>query len=214
MAGFLSGLDVSVFQDTPDWEQVKLDGYSFASAKATEGTSVKDKQFPRNWERMKERRLLRFAYHFFYDSLDPIRQLQFHHTYVRENGKYEYGDAGMIDVEEAGIKKGKAAVPLIEQFIKAFWRNINKPLMFYTNYDTWVNLLGNPQSKIIAQCPLWLSDFGPYVPHLDEWPNGLSFWQYTDNARIPGVDSDVDLNRFYGTREQLVKIMTEVPAHK
>ena len=44
------GPDVSHWQGTIDWHQVKSGGYGFAIAKATEGTKGTDSQFKTNWK--------------------------------------------------------------------------------------------------------------------------------------------------------------------
>src|SRR5437899_3040072 len=68
--GFPAGIDVSGHQSTVDWAGVAEAGIAFAYAKATEGTSFVDPQFPINWERMKSANILRGAYHFFRPKLD------------------------------------------------------------------------------------------------------------------------------------------------
>lgn len=207
----LHGIDVSSYQGSVNWDQIQLDHEVFAATKATEGNYYHDERFPTDWYGMQMHGLRRFAYHFLIDDIPAQEQVDYHHAYVRDNGHYLYGDAGLLDVEEASISHAVNTQAVIEAFILAFWHDINKPLMLYTNYNTWVNIMGNPVSSIIAECPLWLADWGPYVPQIGQWPNGLSFWQYSDVGRLNGIAGYVDLDRFYGSMRQLSRIMTVVP---
>ncbi|MDB5231830.1 MAG: glycoside hydrolase family 25 protein, partial [Chitinophagaceae bacterium] len=66
----LYGIDVSKYQGNIDWQAVRgmrVDSIqlSFAFMKATEGFSLKDDMFERNWRKSREAGLSRGAYHFF-----------------------------------------------------------------------------------------------------------------------------------------------------
>ncbi|HTB06944.1 MAG TPA: GH25 family lysozyme [Bacteroidia bacterium] len=58
------GVDVSSYQGTPNWTQVKADGITFAYAKATEGVTIKDADFVYNETNGKSAGLVMGAYHF------------------------------------------------------------------------------------------------------------------------------------------------------
>ena len=57
------GIDVSSFQGAFDWAAEK-GSISFALAKATEGATITDPEFARNWQQMKATGLVRGAYCF------------------------------------------------------------------------------------------------------------------------------------------------------
>ena len=69
----IHGIDVSRYQYNIDWkaveamqdQEVKI---GFAFIKATEGVSLKDKKFRKNWEECKNVDIKRGAYHFFISS--------------------------------------------------------------------------------------------------------------------------------------------------
>src|SRR5579872_2049237 len=100
----LEGLDVSVYQNGIFWENVRREGKkSFAFIKASEGTKndgYEDPRFAGNWSGSRDQGLVRIAYHFFYDHLNPEEQVDFNHQVVHDNGKYLFGDSLMVDVEE------------------------------------------------------------------------------------------------------------------
>jgi lysozyme len=60
----LRGIDVSSYQGAVDWGAWKGKGIAFAIAKATEGRTIRDSEFARNWRELKPAGLVRGAYHF------------------------------------------------------------------------------------------------------------------------------------------------------
>lgn len=207
----LDGVDVSSYQGAIDWRAVRADGIRFAFIKASEGTEVADRYFEPNWAGCREVGVQRIAYHFFYDWLGGVTQCEYHHAVVRERGRYRYGEAGALDVEEASVTNAATCIAEAQAYIRAFWMSVNKPLIIYTNYDTWHTMLGDPDYPEFRACPLWLADIGAYIPPLKAWPTGLSFWQYSWTGRVSGIPSAVDLDRFYGTPAELSRIMRVVP---
>jgi lysozyme len=59
------GIDVSGVAGKVDWKIFKRNGITFAFAKATEGITIVDRDFPTNWAGMKEAGIIRGAYHMF-----------------------------------------------------------------------------------------------------------------------------------------------------
>lgn len=207
----LEGIDVSSYQGYVDWQWVKHGGKSFAFIKATEGSEYKDPTFPHNWNSCAYRGIERVAYHFWYDNIDPIGQSDFYHSYVRNSGRFSYGDGICVDVEEVSITGYPNPVDRLIEFINRCRSQINKQVIIYTNYDTWVNKLGNPVRDELKNRPLWLADYGPYIPHIDQWPSGLAFWQYSESGHCPGVLGNVDLDRFFGNMGQLKRLLRATP---
>ena len=70
----LNGIDVSYAQGEIDWHAVRAAGVAFAFVKATEGTSIQDARFARNWVEAKSAGIRRGAYHFFHFGDDPVAQ--------------------------------------------------------------------------------------------------------------------------------------------
>ncbi|PWT73347.1 MAG: hypothetical protein C5B59_13660 [Bacteroidetes bacterium] len=203
----LEGIDVAYPQQLVRWQGVKNDGKHFAAIKATEGLSIIDPYIGHNWTGARANGLYRIAYHFFYDSLDPINQCRFFHNAIRSHGRFLVGDGVLVDVEEASISSPSTALEKIVAFVECCLVEINKAVIIYTNPDTWINILGNRTDTILSQCPLWLASYGPGVSPIKNWPNGLSFWQYSETGTCMGVDHPVDLDRFYGTEKQLRNIL-------
>lgn len=202
----LEGIDTSNYQGQISWREAHNSGLSFGIVKATEGTEFTDQCFGSSWQQLHDLGMPRAAYHFFYDHIDPVSQVEFFHDHVRSQGRFHYGDAVMIDVEEVGVTNAGLCVDNLKTFIRRVWHDIDKPIGIYTNGDTWLNLLGNPDDELFRRCFLWQGSLGPGLAKLAPWPKGPSFLQYSWTGRIPGVSTPVDLDRFFGTLTQLRKL--------
>ena len=203
----LEGIDVSAYQGVINWQAVRRAGKTFAFIKATEGIGYIDPQFERNWSEAQRNGLHRIAYHFFYDHFSAVEQVDFHHRVVRDAGHFIYGDATMVDVEELGVTSSGQTLGTLKEYVAKALHDIDKPVIVYTDPNTWINLLGNPTIPELENCPLYLADLSGYVPVLNTWPHGLAFLQYSFTGHCPGIDSDVDLDRFYGSSSQLKRIL-------
>lgn len=209
----LEGLDVSNWQGRIDWHAVRASGKLYAQIKATEGLRYEDQWFPHNWQAAREQGMAIMAYHFFYDDTDPSEQARYMHNYVRSNGHFRHGDGIMLDLEEASLTGAGDTVNKARQFVLDCWYEINKPVILYTNYDTWVTRMGNPTDDVLAKCPLMWADIGPFIKPPENWKGQLSFWQYNTDGHVPGINGVVDLSRFYGSHKQLMEILHGVPTH-
>ena len=89
----VKGVDISHYDGTIDWTQVKAAGISFAFAKATEGTSYVDPTFATNWAGMKAAGIVRGAYHFFDPAVDATSQVTYCLATV---GTLEAGDLPIV----------------------------------------------------------------------------------------------------------------------
>jgi GH25 family lysozyme M1 (1,4-beta-N-acetylmuramidase) len=70
----VKGVDVSKWQASIDWSQVKAAGYDFAFVRASDGLNYPDGMFDANWKGTKANGILRGVYQFFRPSQDPIAQ--------------------------------------------------------------------------------------------------------------------------------------------
>ena len=95
----LRGFDVSHHQGAVDWASLKSRyGITWGAAKATEGTTFKDSQFPANWRKMKAAGLVRMAYHFAHPGGDPAVAARSFLAYVKASG-IDSTDIMVMDME-------------------------------------------------------------------------------------------------------------------
>ena len=192
------GLDVSSYQGQIDWKSVAQTGqYTFVFIKATEGKNYKDAYFQANWRGTKERGLLRGAYHFYSDSRTGSEQAS---NYISMVPK----EAGMLppvlDLEVSG-KDRLAMLREIKLMLSQLEQHYGMKPIIYTDHDRYAEYIkGN-----LEDYPIWIRDvFTPVSwSNIQKW----TFWQYCNRGQVPGVTGFVDLNVFYGERNQLDELV-------
>lgn len=193
-AYLIHGIDVSRYQETIAWEEVKAMHVKnirlgFAFIKATEGIANADPQFRRNWKRAKANGIVRGAYHFFIASKDG--RLQAEH-FIRKV-ELEPGDLPpVLDIEQLNgttstelRKEAMEWLSIVENHYKV------KPII-YTNIDFYKRHLGTEFDNY----PLWVAHY--YVQKEPRINRGWLFWQHNDQGNVNGIVSKVDFNVFSG----------------
>ena len=194
------GIDVSHHQGAIDWSAVKgteKQDYPirFVFMKATEGGDYKDRRFVENFRKAGEVGLMRGAYHFYNPNTDPIRQADFFISQV----KLKKGDlAPVLDIERKPRDKAQ-----LQANLKIFLNRLElhygvKPII-YTSYKYKTRYLDSPEFDAY---PFWIAHY--YVDMLS-YKGTWQFWQHTDYGTVPGIDTNVDLNVFNGSLNELKK---------
>ena len=91
------GIDLSSYQPSFDWAAEK-GRISFAFAKATEGTTIRDPDFATNWQNAKALGIVRGAYHFAHPKNGAATEAQAFLDTVRAHG-LQAGDLLALDLE-------------------------------------------------------------------------------------------------------------------
>ena len=65
---------------------------------------------------------------------------------------------------------------------------------------------GLDEATYLHHYPLWLAAYQASQPPPPAPWETVSIWQFTDTGAVPGISGAVDLNRFNGTREQLLAL--------
>ncbi|MFC5282691.1 glycoside hydrolase family 25 protein [Pedobacter alpinus] len=203
---YVHGIDVSYYQGKIDWEKVSMMDYngikiSFAFIKATEGVTLVDSYFQRNWRESKKNEVIRGAYHYFKPKKSGLWQARF----FLQTVKMESGDLPpVIDIEEtAGLSKNEL-IPNIQDFLNEIEKKTKIKPIIYTGYQFYKdNLKGE-----FDDYPLWVAHY--YQPKLKfKKETRWEFWQHADNANIDGINHKVDMNVFNGQEEDLSALLIQ-----
>lgn len=195
------GIDVSHYQGAIDWAKVKAAGISFVFIKATEGTTLQDDQFAANWAGAKAQGILRGAYHYFINSLDPTTQAQ---AFLKVLGK-DLGELPpVVDVEDKNT-------PGDPDHLLAFCQTVQaatgvKPII-YTGKWYWDDQqYWDHAFHWTGGNDLWIADYsGAPAPALPSDWTTWRFWQSGQAGTAPasgsvaGISAPVDLDTFNGT---------------
>ena len=192
------GIDVSHHQGVIDWAKVKSTEkrefpIRFVFIKATEGGDYRDRHFDENFHQAKKVGLIRGAYHFYNPNTDPIRQAEFFISQV----KLTKGDfAPVLDIERKPRNKTQLQADL-KKFLDKLEAHYGIKPIIYTSYKYKTRYLNSPE---LDAYPFWIAHY--YVDTLS-YQGAWNFWQHNDYGTVPGIDTNVDLNVFNGTLEEL-----------
>ncbi|MGV7105413.1 glycoside hydrolase family 25 protein [Flavobacterium sp. U410] len=194
------GFDVSEYQYEVDWEGVQVleDTFqlSFAFIRATAGQDKIDTQFKRNWKKSKENGFLRGAYHYYRPNENSIKQAE---NFIKTVHLQKGDLPPVLDIEKLpkkqsldSLKKGlRRWLVKVEQHYKM------KPII-YTGESYYNDFL----KKEFKEYPFWIANYNFWRKNPDEhW----LLWQFTEKAKIQGIEGMVDVNVFNG---DIVKLMT------
>lgn len=201
----IHGIDVSKYQSTIAWEEVKAMKVKdiqlgFAFIKATEGIGNTDPHFKRNWKKTKDNGIIRGAYHFFIASKDGRMQAE---NFI---DKVELEPGDLPPVLDAEQLNGTSAAQLKKEMKK--WLDIVEnhygvtPII-YTNVDFYNRNLGAEFDRY----PLWVAHY--YQPEQPRIGRGWLFWQHSDEGRVNGIVSKVDFNVFYGDSTDFKSLLVD-----
>lgn len=199
------GIDVSNWQGWIDWWQVANAGITFAYMKATEADNFVDGYFAGNWQRSRDAGIMRGAYHYFRPQVSVQAQID---NFCGAVGQWQQGDLQpMLDLEDPADWQSvpfEQRTNIVLAWLNGVWFRLGAQPVIYASPSFIDEVLGNdPRLK---DFPLWVAHYTmrahPTVPAPWEF---WTFWQHASNGRVPGVDGNVDVDRFNGSLGQLQK---------
>ena len=201
--GAPKGIDVAAHQHpggTPiDWSKVRTDGQSFAFVKATEGGDWVNPHYVEDIQAANAAGLKTGAYHYARPAGDAKTQAANFAAQIALAPDQTLPPA--LDIE---VAEGKSATQLeqwIEEFTSELKRLTGRTPMIYTYKYFWMGQMNNSQK--FSDMPLWLAAYQDQAPEAVGGWNELSFWQRSGSGKVAGISTDVDMNLFNGSKQQL-----------
>jgi lysozyme len=192
-----AGIDVSYYQGDIAWSRVRRAGVQFAFIRVSDGSTIRDSQFAANWNGARRASVLRGAYQFFRPEEDPIAQANLLINTLRAHGRGELPP--VIDIEVTGGLPLASVVANARVWIEQVRSQLGVEPIVYTNYGMFRWGGAEP----LAQQPLWLAHYTEDCPSIPPPWTQWTFWQYTENGRVDGIDGPVDLDVFAGAPDEL-----------
>ena len=196
----VKGVDVSTYQGTINWAQVKAAGRKFAFIRVSDGTGTIDNTFSTNWSKAKANGIIRGPYQFFRASEDPTAQAE---LLISKVGVLEpYDIPPTLDVE---VMDGQSAATLLArartwvQVIQSYYGR--KPIV-YSSPGFWDGL-GAASWDARATC--WVAHWGVSSPTIPDSWNDWMWWQYSDAGSVSGISGAVDVDEFHGSYEDMME---------
>ena len=188
------GIDVSVYQGTIDFAQVREHGVEIIYIRAGEGAGYRDPDFARNAADARAAGLKVGFYHYVTArSTEEARtQAAFFAELIREE---DYDCRPAMDFENfSGLSAGEVNAIGLAYLQRLEELTGHVPLLYANAYAAervW--------TADVWRYPLWAADYGPTEPDISggRW-SGWAGFQYADDGRVPGIEGNVDLDRFTG----------------
>ena len=195
------GFDVSEYQGEINWEQTyhieEAFELSYVFIRATAGENRIDSRFEENWKGAKARQLIRGAYHYYRPNENSIEQA----TNFINNVTLQKGDLPpVLDIEKLPKTQSVARLKIgLRNWLSAVEKHYGVKPIIYSGESYYKDFL----KEEFSEYPLWIANYNFWRNDLEsDW----QFWQFTEKAKIEGIDAMVDLNIFNGDKNDLLKI--------
>jgi lysozyme len=207
----LDFIDISHWQSDRgaiDWGEVSQAGVIGAIIKASEGTSYVDPGYVNNAKGALAAGLFVATYHFLKKG-NVTSQMGHYLSTVQPNP----GERLVIDYEDEKLSYGDLRDAV--DYLKRAAPDCHISVYGSAKLRDDVRAAGSQAAIDLADTSLWAARYSSSQPEVatNAWPTWTG-WQYSDRGSIPGIDGDVDLNSFNGSREncaQWIGPPTEVP---
>ncbi|MCM1251920.1 MAG: glycoside hydrolase family 25 protein [Clostridium sp.] len=193
------GIDVSKWNQTIDWEEVKEDGVEFAIIRcgyrgSSSGSLVIDPMYIENIEGAIEADIPVGVY-FFTQAVNEVEAVEEASMVINLIREYDVDYPVFLDSESAGGRGRADSLETAERtkIHKAFMETIAS-----AGYETGIYgsanwLTKKVNMKELSEYNTWLAEYAD-IPTYDEY---YHMWQYTSKGSINGISTNVDLNLCY-----------------
>ena len=194
----LQGIDVSVYQGTINWTDVKNAGIVFAYARVNDGSFL-DTTFSSNWAGMKTAGIIRGAYSYFEPAQDPTTQAN---DFLNALGTLQPGDLPpMLDLEITGGESAGTIITNVNTWMRIVQAATGRIPIIYTAPGFWNASVGSTNFSLY---PLWAVNWSVTCPTLAEGWTSWVIWQYSDSGTVSGISGSVDLDEFNGSMSDIL----------
>ena len=199
---YVFGIDFSHHQALVSWDKIKSFNnkkvISFAIVRATMGTKRKDNYFTHNWRFAKKYKIIRGAYHYYRPDENSTQQAN---NYIK-NVKLQIGDLPpILDIEKTSKRQSIANLKIgLKNWLNIIEKHYGvKPIIYSGDkfYSTYL------KTRDFKDYTIWIANYNNIrQPKVKGW----SFWQFSEQGKVKGINGYVDLNVFKGNKKELTKL--------
>src|SRR3954447_528480 len=203
------GPDISSWNHTGtaiSWRAVKNAGASFVFIKATEGTGYTNPYFAGDWRASGDARLLRGAYHFARPTSRTGSAAAQARHFLRVMGTRLQRQSlpPVLDLEVSGGLSPRRLIAWTHSWLTTVKRLTSRTPMIYSYPAFWAQRMAH--TTAFRSYPLWGACYCSRPTRFNGAWAHWTFWQYSSWSRVRGIRGQVDMNRFNGTRAQLLAL--------
>lgn len=171
---------------------------SFVYIKSTEGTSIRNRYFLKDYVAARTQGLHVGAYHFFSLKSPALEQAAYfvNHTLFRDD---DFPPVLDVEPSEAQIRKIGGEEELmrrIRAFLEYVERRTHKRPILYVS-QSFINRHMNNAQDVKQKYNVWIARYGEFKPDVK-----LVYWQLSADGRVNGITGPVDINVFNGYQGQ------------
>ena len=193
------GIDVSAHNGKIDWEKVKKDGINFAIIRCGFGQnkeSQDDKYFEYNISECERLNIPYGVYLYSYalDENSAISEAE-HVLRLIEGHNPEYGI--WLDMEDAdgykqenGMPSNETLINICITFVEKIKEKGYEDVGIYASLYWWNNQLNSTK---LDKYDKWIAQWNDSCTYKKDFV----MWQYTSQGRVDGINTNVDMNRYY-----------------
>jgi len=199
------GIDVSGWQGTIDYAEVKNAGIEIVYIKSSEGFSYTDPYFETNYTQAKANGLKVGFYH--YVTARTTEQAEEQARFFASVVSGKNPDCRLaMDFESFGDLSVEEINQISQVFLETTQNLTGKDMVIYSNVS---NARGVFSQELANSYPLWVAEYEVSEPvENGKWDTWVG-WQYTSTGNVSGINGNVD--RDYYTDGILLEDTSEVP---
>lgn len=188
----IHGIDISKHQGKIQWDLVKhpdtTKNIDFVFIRATYGTK-KDELFSTNWTNASNNNFVLGAYHYYWANTNSTLQAnKFIETVELKNGDLP----PVLDIEKLPKFQSKSNwLKGIKNWLNLIETHYGVKPIIYTSDSFYKHHL-EPDSFFADYPRLWIANYNKIKQPKSKW----HFWQYSEKAKISGINEKVDINVF------------------
>ncbi len=190
-AGDMRGIDVSRWQGDIDWRAVRSAGIELCYIKATEGTTIIDPDFARNYEGARAAGIPVGMYHFMnaLNETDARAQAEY---FVRALDGRTYQARPVGDMPYGHNLSAERFTAICAAFLERVAELTGVTPMIYAS--AWVARAR--MLEPLGRYPLWVANYGVKRPEDARLWSEWTGFQRSETGRVAGIASRVDLDWF------------------
>lgn len=192
------GFDVSEFQGAIHWEEIDSVEHKFplqfVFIRATAGNDKQDTRYNENWVAAQKHHFIRGAYHYYRPNENSIEQAD---NFIKTVTLHKGDLPPVLDIEKLPENQSLDSLKVgLKRWLKRVNDHYKVRPIIYTGEKYYNDFL----KEDFPEYTFWVANYNFFVENIkDDW----LFWQFTEKARIDGIDERVDINIYNGTPKML-----------
>ncbi len=192
------GIDVSQFQGNINWDEVGSVEYKFpikfVFIRASAGSDKIDARFDENWKQAQAHHFICGAYHYYRPNENSIAQAD---NFIKAVTLQKGDLPPVLDIEKLPENQSIDSLKVgLKRWLDRVDAHYKVRPIIYSGERYYIDFL----KEEFKGYTFWVANYNFFVENIkDDW----LFWQFTQKARINGIEENVDINIYNGTPKML-----------